>query len=169
MYSHAFAVQVPYSGNFRGAKYFVVFVVGGLTTNILPTNEATLPPYLQSKQQPRKYYPRNVSILLNHEYFVPRKLPAIRYNYMSTSIIYVASVDTQIHACMHVQQKPCIYATLENNVWIIVKQMVPWPLLRGCFACTNCSFGTYIPCMPGRYQFPSWPFNKRGSMLGKAK
>ncbi len=35
--------------------------------------------YLQCKQQPRKYYPQNVSILLNHEYFVPRKLPAIRY------------------------------------------------------------------------------------------
>ncbi len=29
--------------NFRGAKYScMVFVVGGLTTNILPTNEATL-------------------------------------------------------------------------------------------------------------------------------
>ncbi len=29
--------------NFRGGKILVVFVVGGLTTNILPTNEATLP------------------------------------------------------------------------------------------------------------------------------
>ena len=29
-------------GNFRGGKIFMVFVVEGLTTNILPTNEATL-------------------------------------------------------------------------------------------------------------------------------
>ncbi len=34
------------------------------------------------KLQPRKYSPRNVSILLNHEYFVPRKLPAIRYLFL---------------------------------------------------------------------------------------
>ena len=42
-------------------KIIVVFVVGGLTTNILPTNEATT---IQAAT-------RNVSILLNHEYFVP--------------------------------------------------------------------------------------------------
>ncbi len=39
---------------------------------------------MQCKLQPRKYYPQNVSILLNHEYFVPRKLPAIQYQYTCT-------------------------------------------------------------------------------------
>ncbi len=41
--------------------------------------------YLQCKLQPQKYYPTKClnellnNELLNHEYFVPRKLPAIRY------------------------------------------------------------------------------------------
>ena len=62
----------------------MVFVVGGLTTNILPTNEATLPTFTYNpSSNTRKYYPRNVSILLNHEYFVPRKLPA---THLETSI-----------------------------------------------------------------------------------
>ncbi len=43
--------------------------------------------YLQCKLQPRKYYQRNVSILLNHEYFVPRKLPAIQYLYTLYQIV----------------------------------------------------------------------------------
>ncbi len=43
-----------------------------LTTNILPRMKQPCLIYLQCKLQPRKYYPRNVSILLNHhEYFVP--------------------------------------------------------------------------------------------------
>ncbi len=40
MYAHALLQSVyRIAGNFRG------FVVGGLTTNILPTNEATLPTF----------------------------------------------------------------------------------------------------------------------------
>ncbi len=33
------------AGNFLGAKYSWFFVVEALTTNILPTNEATLPTF----------------------------------------------------------------------------------------------------------------------------
>ncbi len=40
-------------------------------------------------KQLRKYYPRNVSILLNHEYFVPRKLPVCQ------------SVTTLVHHSLH--------------------------------------------------------------------
>ncbi len=36
---------IPYSVQFSWGKIFMVFVVGGLTTNILPTNEATLPTF----------------------------------------------------------------------------------------------------------------------------
>ncbi len=37
--------NIPYSVLFSWGKIFVVFVVGSLTTNILPTNEATLPTF----------------------------------------------------------------------------------------------------------------------------
>ncbi len=65
-------------GNFR--KIFVVFVVEGLTTNILPTNEVTLLTSTCSASSNHEHitHENNVSILLNHEYFVPRKLPAIQ-------------------------------------------------------------------------------------------
>ncbi len=33
------------AGNFHGAKLFVVFVIEHWTTNILPTNEATVPTF----------------------------------------------------------------------------------------------------------------------------
>ncbi len=59
----------------------MVFVVEGLTTNILPTNEATLPTFTCSASSNHENIIHEVTklILLNHEYFAPRKLLAIRY------------------------------------------------------------------------------------------
>ncbi len=64
--------------NFRGAKYLWFRVWKPDHEYITHEWSDLAYLYLQCKLQPRKYYPRNVSILLNHEYFVPRKLPAIR-------------------------------------------------------------------------------------------
>ena len=65
------------AGNFRGAKYswFSWLKVWPRIFTHEWSDLAYL--YLQCKQQPKKYYRRNVSILLNHEYFVPQKWPAI--------------------------------------------------------------------------------------------
>ena len=65
------------AGNFRGAKYLWFLWLEVWPRIFYPRMKR---PCLQCKQLPRKYYPRNVSIiiLLNHEYFVPQKLPAIR-------------------------------------------------------------------------------------------
>ncbi len=71
------------AGNFCGAK-FVVFVVEHWTTNILPTNEATLLPLPASSNY--EYINHELTILLNHKYFDPQKIPAIRYKY---GIIYM--------------------------------------------------------------------------------
>ncbi len=53
----------------------MVFVVEGLITNILPTNEATLSTFTCSASS------NHENII--HEYFVPQKLPAIRYIHFS--------------------------------------------------------------------------------------
>ncbi len=87
-----------YSGNFRGEN--IRGIRGWRSDHEYFTHKwsdlAYL--YLHCKQQPRKYYPRNVSILLNHEYFVPRKLPAIRY----------------MHSCMHVYTVQSNLGTVES-------------------------------------------------------
>ncbi len=44
-------------------------------------------------QQPRKYYPRNVSILLNHEYFVPRKS---LYGTLTTDLVKIFAASFSI-------------------------------------------------------------------------
>ena len=55
-------------------------MIEGLTTNILPTNEATLPTFTCSASSNHENIPTkclNKKLLLNHEYFVPQKLPTI--------------------------------------------------------------------------------------------
>ncbi len=55
---------------FSWGKIFVVFVVEGLTTNILPTNEATLPTFTCSESS-------------NHKYFAPRNFRGAKYSWFS--------------------------------------------------------------------------------------
>ncbi len=63
---------------FRGAKYSWFSC---MTTNILPTNEATLLTFTCSSASSN---PKNITHkCLNHEYFVPQKLLAIYSNYGS--------------------------------------------------------------------------------------
>ena len=64
------------AGNFRGAKYS--WFSTSWTTNILPTNKATLLTFTCSASSNHENKTTNGLILLNHEYFDPRKLPAIR-------------------------------------------------------------------------------------------
>ncbi len=50
----------------------------------LPTNEATLPTFTCSASSNHKniMYEMTKLLLLNHEHFVPQKLPAIQYRYV---------------------------------------------------------------------------------------
>ncbi len=61
----------------------MVFVVQSLSTNILPTNCSYPGRVWFHQQATTKIFPRTDSIMLNHEIFVPRKLPALRYVGMS--------------------------------------------------------------------------------------
>ncbi len=78
----SYQVYTPIAGNFRGFR-------GWRFDHEYFTHEwsdfAYL--YLQCKLQPR-----NVSILLNHEYFVPRKLPAIRYRPCTKLIMLILPI-----------------------------------------------------------------------------
>ncbi len=53
------------AGNFRGAKIFVVFMVGGMTTNILTTNEATLPTFTCSASSYHENITNEMSSILH--------------------------------------------------------------------------------------------------------
>ncbi len=58
----------------------MVFVVEHWTTNILPTNEATLPTFTCSASSNHENKNHKLTIdIADMEYFDPRKLPAIRY------------------------------------------------------------------------------------------
>ncbi len=61
--------------NFRGAKYScMVFVVGGLTTNILPTNEATLPTLPAVQAPTTKILPTKCLNIAEPRIFCPPKI-----------------------------------------------------------------------------------------------
>ena len=80
------------AGNFRGAKYSWF-----LSLKILPRifnpriKRPCLPLSLQCKQQPRNITHEMTIILLNHEYFVPQKLPA-RYTVYFVPLVLMDTV-----------------------------------------------------------------------------
>ena len=81
----------------------MVFAVEGLTTNIVPTNEATLPNFACSASSNHENI---IHEMTQPRIFAPRKLPAIRYTIIHTyNTRFLHNYNTRL---LHLNKVPTV-------------------------------------------------------------